>query len=325
MRSMRRTALGAVFFVTATVIAPPLSAQTYPDHPIKLIVPSASGGPTDIPARMTAGFIPKLGQPGVVENRPGAGGALGARSVASSPPDGYTLLVGNTSVFAVNPAVSASAGYDPLQNFAPIAKFSESFQILVVHPSLPVTSVKELLDYIKANPGKLNYAHSGIGGLPHLTAELFIARTGANIVGVPYRSGGEAVTAVLGQNVQMTFEAISILLPLISEGKVRGLAVTSRARTPLAPDLPTMMEAGVPDYEVTTFNGIAASAGTPAPIIGKLNAAINEGLLMPATKETLAKLGAVASPGSPEEFASFIAAELAKWKSVAQKANVKIE
>ena len=325
MRSMRRAALGAVFFVSAAVIAPPLSAQTYPDHPIKLIVPSASGGPTDIPARMTAGFIPKLGQPGVVENRPGAGGALGARSVASSPPDGYTLLVGNTSVFAVNPAVSASAGYDPLQNFAPIAKFSESFQILVVHPSLPVTSVKELLDYIKANPGKLNYAHSGIGGLPHLTAELFIARTGANIVGVPYRSGGEAVTAVLGQNVQMTFEAISILLPLIREGKVRALAVTSRARTPLAPDLPTMMEAGVPDYEVTTFNGIAAPAGTPAPIIGKLNAAINEGLLTATTKKTLAKLGAVASPGSPEQFASFIAAELAKWKSVAQKANVKIE
>lgn len=325
MRSMRRASLGAVFFVTATVIAPPLSAQTYPDHPIKLIVPSASGGPTDIPARMTAGFIPKLGQPGVVENRPGAGGALGARSVASSPPDGYTLLVGNTSVFAVNPAVSASAGYDPLQNFAPIAKFSESFQILVVHPSLPVTSVKELLDYIRANPGKLNYAHSGIGGLPHLTAELFIARTGANIVGVPYRSGGEAVTAVLGQNVQMTFEAISILLPLIREGKVRALAVTSRARTPLAPELPTMMEAGIPDYEVTTFNGIAAPAGTPAPIIGKLNAAINEGLLTPATKETLAKLGAVASPGSPEEFAAFIAAELAKWKSVAQQANVKIE
>src|SRR6478672_3833918 len=298
MRSMRRASLGAVFFVTATVIAPPLSAQTYPDHPIKLIVPSASGGPTDIPARMTAGFIPKLGQPGVVENRPGAGGALGARSVASSPPDGYTLLVGNTSVFAVNPAVSASAGYDPLQSFAPIAKFSESFQILVVHPSLPVTSVKELLDYIKANPGKLNYAHSGIGGLPHLTAELFIARTGANIVGVPYRSGGEAVTAVLGQNVQMTFEAISILLPLIREGKVRALAVTSPARTPLAPDLPTMMEAGVPNYE---------------------------GLLTATTKETLAKLGAVASPGSPEDFAAFIAAELAKWRSVAQKANVKID
>ena len=325
MRSMRRAALGAVFVVSAAVIAPPLSAQTYPDHPIKLIVPSASGGPTDIPARMTAGFIPKLGQPGVVENRPGAGGALGARSVAAAPHDGYTLLVGNTSVFAVNPAVSASAGYDPLQNFAPIAKFSESFQILVVHPLLPVTSVKELLDYIRANPGKLNYAHSGVGGLPHLTAELFIARTGANIVGVPYRSGGEAVTAVLGQNVQMTFEAISILLPLIREGKVRALAVTSRARTALAPDLPTMMEAGVPDYEVTTFNGIAAPAGTPAPIIGKLNAAINEGLLTPATKETLAKLGAVASPGSPEEFASFIAAELAKWKSVAQQANVKID
>jgi tripartite-type tricarboxylate transporter receptor subunit TctC len=325
MGSMRRASLGAVFFVCAIVIASPLPAQTYPDHPIKLIVPSAPGGPTDIPARITAGFIPKLGQPGVVENRPGAGGALGARSVASSPPDGYTLLVGNTSVFAVNPAVSTSAGYDPLKDFAPVAKFSESFQILVVDPSLRVTSVKELLDYIKANPGKLNYAHTGIGGLPHLTAELFIARTGANIVGVPYRSGGEAVTAVLGQNVQMTFEAISILLPLIREGKVRALAVTSPARTPLAPDLPTMMEAGVPNYEVTTFNGIAAPAGTPAPIIGKLNAAINEGLLTAATTETLAKLGAVASPGSPEDFAAFIAAELAKWRSIAQKANVKID
>ena len=325
MRSIRRASLGAVFLVCAIVIASPLPAQTYPDHPIKLIVPSAPGGPTDIPARMTAGFIPKLGQPGVVENRPGAGGALGARSVASSPPDGYTLLVGNTSVFAVNPAVSTSAGYDPLKDFAPVAKFSESFQILVVDPSLRVTSVKELLDYIKANPGKLNYAHTGIGGLPHLTAELFIARTGANIVGVPYRSGGEAVTALLGHNVQMTFEAISILLPLIREGKVRALAVTSPARTPLAPDLPTMMEAGVPNYEVTTFNGIAAPAGTPAPIIGKLNAAINEGLLTAATKETLAKLGAVASPGSPEDFAAFIAAELAKWTSVAQKANVKID
>jgi len=325
MGSMRRASLGAVFLVGAILLASPLPAQTYPDHPIKLIVPSAPGGPTDIPARITAGFIPKLGQPGVVENRPGAGGALGARSVASSPPDGYTLLVGNTSVFAVNPAVSTSAGYDPLKDFAPVAKFSESFQILVVDTSLRVTSVKELLDYIKANPGKLNYAHTGVGGLPHLTAELFIARTGANIVGVPYRSGGEAVTAVLGQNVQMTFEAISILLPLIRDGKVRALAVTSPARTPLAPDLPTMMEAGVPNYEVTTFNGIAAPAGTPAPIIGKLNAAINEGLLTAATKETLAKLGAVASPGSPQDFAAFIAAELAKWRSVAQKANVKID
>jgi tripartite-type tricarboxylate transporter receptor subunit TctC len=325
MGSMRRASLGAVFLVGAILLASPLPAQTYPDHPIKLIVPSAPGGPTDIPARITAGFIPKLGQPGVVENRPGAGGALGARSVASSPPDGYTLLVGNTSVFAVNPAVSTSAGYDPLKDFAPVAKFSESFQILVVDPSLRVTSVKELLDYIKANPGKLNYAHTGVGGLPHLTAELFIARTGANIVGVPYRSGGEAVTALLGHNVQMTFEAISILLPLIREGKVRALAVTSPRRTPLAPDLPTMMEAGVPNYEVTTFNGIAAPAGTPAPIIGKLNAAINEGLMTAATKETLAKLGAVASPGSPEDFAAFIAAEVAKWRSVAQKANVKID
>jgi tripartite-type tricarboxylate transporter receptor subunit TctC len=228
-------------------------------------------------------------------------------------------------VLAVIPAVSASAGYDPAKSFTPVAKFSESFQILVVHPSVPVTTVKELLDYAKANPGKLNYAHTGAGGLPHLTGELFLWRTGANIVGVPYRSGGEAVTAVLSQAVHLTFEGITILLPLIREGKVRALAVTSRTRTSLAPDLPTMIEAGVPDYEVTTFNGMMAPAGTPAAIVGKLNAAINEGLKAPDMQETLTKLGAVTNSGPPEQFGAFIAAELEKWRGVAKAANVKID
>src|SRR5262249_19273679 len=236
-------------------------AQTYPDKPIKLIVPGASGGPTDVPARLAAQFLPRLGQPVVIENRPGAGGAIGARAVAAAPPDGYTLLVANTSVLAVIPAVSASAGYDPTRSFAPVAKFSESFQILVVHPASPWTSVKELIAYAKANPGKLDYAHTGAGGLPHLTGELFLARAGVDIVGVPYRSGGESVTAVLSQAVHMTFEGITILLPLIREGKLRALAVSGRARTALAPDLPTMIEAGVPDYDVTTFNGFMAPAG----------------------------------------------------------------
>jgi tripartite-type tricarboxylate transporter receptor subunit TctC len=256
---------------------------------------------------------------------PGPGGAIAARFVATAPPDGYTLLVANTSVLAVIPAVSASAGYDPTKHFAPVAKFSESFQILVVHPSSPWRSVKELVDYAKTNPGKLNYAHTGAGGLPHLTGELFLARAGVNIIGVPFRSGGEAVTAVLSETVHMTFEGITILLPLIREGKVRALAVTSRTRTSLAPDLPTLIEAGVPDYEVTTFNGFVAPAGTPPGVIDKLNATINDGLANPEIKDNIVRLGAVVNPGTPQQFGAFMAAELQKWTAVARTANIRID
>jgi tripartite-type tricarboxylate transporter receptor subunit TctC len=316
-------------FLSATAalcVAPhPARAQSYPDKPIRLIVPSATGGPTDIPARLLSQILPKLGQSAVVENRPGAGGAIGARAVAASAPDGYTLLVGNTSVLAVIPAVSASAGYDPGKSFAPVAKIAESYQILVVHPSAPWTSVKALIDDAKANPGKFNYAHTGAGGLPHLTAELFRASTGVDIVGVPYKSGGEAVTAVLGQQVHATFEAISILLPLIRDGKVRALAITSRTRTPLAPDLPTMIEAGVPDYEVMTFYGVVAPAGTPEPIVKLLNATINEALANGAIRDAITKLGSAPSLASPQEFAQFIGAQVRKWSAVAKAANVTVD
>jgi tripartite-type tricarboxylate transporter receptor subunit TctC len=303
----------------------PAHAQAYPDKPIRLIVPGAPGGPTDVPARLATQILPKLGQPAVIENRPGAGGAIAARFVATAAPDGYTLLVANTSVLAVIPAVSVSAGYDPTKSFAPVAKFSESFQILVVHPSSPWRSVKDLVDYAKANPGKLNYAHTGAGGLPHLTGELFLARAGIDIVGVPFRSGGESVTAVLSEAVHLTFEGITILLPLIREGKVRALAVTSRTRTSLAPDLPTLIEAGVPDYEVTTFNGFVAPAGTPAAVIEKLNAAINDGLSNPEIKDHIVRLGALVNPGTPQQFGIFMAAELQKWTAVARAANIRID
>src|SRR5499433_932004 len=209
----------AVALISATVAGTiGANAQTYPSRPIRLFVPSAPGGPTDIPARLLSQILPKLGRPIVIENRPGAGGAIGAKAGATAAPDGYTLLVGNTSVLAVIPAVSASAGYDPVKDYVPVAKVSESFQILVARPSFPAKTLKEFIDYAKANPGKLNYAHTGPGGLPHLTAELFKARTGTDLVGVSYRSGGESVTAVLSGSVQLTFESITILLPLIREG-----------------------------------------------------------------------------------------------------------
>jgi len=313
----------AVMAVAGIVAA---QAQTFPDKPIKIIVPSAAGGPTDVPARVAQQILPaRLGQPIVIENRPGAGGAIGARAVATAPADGYTLMAGNTSVLAVIPAVSANPGYNLENDFAPVAKVSESFQILVVLPSFPAKNLKEFIDYAKANPGKLNYAHTGPGGLPNLTGELFKVKTGTDLVGVSYRSGGESVTAVLSGAVQMTFESITILLPLIREGKVRALGVTSSERSPLAPDLPTIAEQGVPDYEVLTFNGIVAPKATPAALIDKLNVAINEGLKTPAMQETITKLGAVSGSGTAAEFGAFIGKEFSKWQGVAKAANIRID
>jgi tripartite-type tricarboxylate transporter receptor subunit TctC len=328
---MMATRIAACTVATLTVglfaaALPIAQAQTYPDKPIKIIVPSAPGGPTDVPARLASQILPsRIAQPIVVENRPGAGGAIGARAVASAPADGYTLLAGNTRVFAVIPAVSASAGFDPIKDFAPVAKVSESFQILVVLPSFPAKTLKEFLDYAKANPGKLNYAHTGPGGLPHLTAELFKSKTGTDLVGVSYRSGGESVTAVLSGAVHLTFESITVLLPLIREGKVRALGVTTAQRSPLAPDLPTIAEQGVADYEVLTFNGIVAPKNTPAAIVNKLNAAMNEGLKTPEMQETITKLGAVTDAGTPEQFGAFIATNFEKWKAVGKAANIKID
>ncbi len=262
---MLATAIGAAALALTTTT---LLAQNFPDKPIRIIVAAAAGGPTDFPARLASQILaPKLGQPVVVENRPGAGGAIGAREVAKAKPDGYTLLMGNTSTLAVIPAVSASAGYDPVKDFVPIAKITEGFQILVVHPSSPWKTLKEFIDYAKANPGKLNYAHTGGGGLPHLAGEVFMLRSGTKLTGVSYRSGGESNAAVLSQAVHATFENIAILGALIRDGKLRALAVQSAQRTPLLPDVPTMAEAGVAGAEAYTFFGLVAPAGTPAPII----------------------------------------------------------
>jgi tripartite-type tricarboxylate transporter receptor subunit TctC len=328
-RTRRHAVLLAATMLAFSILPPAWSGtafgQTYPERPIRLIVPSAPGGPTDIPARLLSQILPKLGQPVVIDNRPGAGGAIGARFVATAAPDGYTLLVGNTSVLAVIPAVSTGAGYDAARQFAAVAKVSQSYQILVVHPRVAANSVAELIAYAKANPGRLTYAHSGPGGLPHLTGELFKSAAGVDILGVPYKSGGDAVTALLGGQVDLTFESITILLPQIQEQRLRALAVTSRNRTPLTSGLPTMIEAGVPDYEVTTFNGIVAPAGTPEPVVALLNATINEGLRTPEMQANIRKLGAVSEPGSSAAFGTFIAAEERKWTAVAKAANVHLD
>jgi tripartite-type tricarboxylate transporter receptor subunit TctC len=327
------TALAARLFAASIVIGAalvaaiaPTTAQNYPDKPIRIIVAAAAGGPSDFPARLAAQILsPKLGQPVIVENRAGAGGAIGAREVAKSKPDGYTLLLGNTSTLAVIPAVSVSAGYDPVKDFAPIAKVTEGFQILVVHPSSPWKTTKDFVDYAKANPGKINYATSGPGGLPHLAGEVFMLRSGSKLTAVSYRSGGESIAAVLSQSVHATFENIAILGALIRDGKMRALAVQSTHRTPLLPDVPTMAEAGYPDAEAYTFFGLAAPAGTPAPILARLNAVLNEGLQSADIRANLVKAGTEAKPGSPADFADFIAAQHRRWVEVGKAGGVKID
>jgi tripartite-type tricarboxylate transporter receptor subunit TctC len=302
------------------------SAQSYPDRLVKIVVPQGPGGPTDLLGRVTAQRLQAAyGQNAIIENRGGAGGVIAAKGVGSAEPDGYTLLMGNTSVLVLIPILSKTPTYDPARLFAPVARIAESYQVLVVHPSLPVKSVAELVAYAKANPSKLNYSSAGIGNTIHLAGELFNHSAGVAIVHVPYNSGAEATTAVLGGQVQMTFVNITGLPPLIADGKLRALAVTGPKRLAQLPDVPTMVESGYPDFIVRAFFGIAAPAGVPAPIVDKLNATINAGMTSTEMQTTLDRLGAQAGSGTAADFATFIADERRRWSAVAKAANIKID
>jgi len=302
------------------------SAQSYPARSIKLVVPFGPGGPTDVSARIVAQVVQSgLGPSVVIENRPGAGGAIGTKSVASADPDGATLLIGTSATLGVVPALVKNPGYDPIKSFAPVAKVADSTLVLVVPANFPANSVQEFVTYAKANPGKLSFASAGVGNQTQLLAELFKSKAGLDIVHVPYKSGAEMVTAILGEQVHMAFPDVSILIPLIRERKLKALAVTSAKRHPQLPDVPTMIESGIPDYIMTFWSGVVAPAGTPKEIVDRLNAAINDGLTSSAVRENLAKVGSEASPGSPQDFADFIAAETKKWSAVARTAGISLE
>ena len=318
------------FFVVAAVFVAALAAsangQTWPDRAIHLVVPAGPGGPTDVLARLIADRLqPALGQPVIVDNRGGAGGAIGARAVAAAPADGYTLMLGNTATLANIPAVSKNAGYDPIKNFAPIAKLTDSYQLLVVTPAFPAKSVAELVAYAKANPGKLNDAAVGAGNLTHLSGELLKARAGIDFAIVHYKSGGEALTAVVGGQVQFAIDNVTVVRPLVQDQRLRALAVTSRKRQADFPDLPTMMEAGIPDYEVTSFFGVVAPVATPMDILDRLNRAINAALRTPDMQTAFANLGAQPATETPQQFAAFIAGELAKWTDLSNSAGIKVD
>ena len=266
-----------------------------------------------------------LGQSFVIDNRPGAGGTIGARAAAEADPDGYTLLLGNTSTLVLGPLTYRNVGYDPAKNFAPVAMLGTTSNFLIVHPAFAPKSVSDLVALAKAQPAKFNYSSPGSGTPPHLIGEMCKLRAGIDIVHVPYKGGGPAAQAVVAGDVQMTFENPTVLLPLVQGGQVRALAVTSEKRNPQAPDVPTMIESGLSDFVTVSFTGVVAPAGTPAAIVTKLNAAINEGLASPEIENAFTKLGVEPRIGSPDAFASFLARERERWGPVIQAANVKVE
>jgi tripartite-type tricarboxylate transporter receptor subunit TctC len=302
-------------------------AQTaYPERLIKMIVPAPAGGQTDVMARLIAQKMQQsLGQSVIIENRAGAGGALAARAAASAEPDGYTLFYGNTSTLAVIPAASKNPGYDPVKNYVPIASVSESYTILVVHPSFPAQRIEEFLAYVRARPGKLNYAHSGAGNVTHLIGEMFRTLGAIDFVNVPHKGGNESVQAVLGRQVDFTLESPVILLSLIKERNLRALAVTSAQRQAEIPDVPTMLESGIAGFVATLLTGIVAPAGTPAAVVARLNRAINETLVSADMNELVVKFGSRVRIGSPQEFGSFLAAQTEQWARIARAAGVSVE
>jgi len=306
--------------------AGPLQAQDYPSRTIKLVVPFGPGGPTDVAARLVTQIVQSdLGATIVVENRPGAGGATGSKSVANAEPDGYTLLVGTSATLAVVPALMKNPGYDPVKSFVAVAKVADSTTVMIVPANFPANSVQEFVAYAKAHPGALSYASAGAGNQTQLVAELLKSKAGIAAIHVPYKSGAEMVTAVLSEQVQLSFPDISILLPLIREHKVKALAVTSARRHPQLPDVPTLAESGFPDFAVTFWSGVVAPAGTPAAIVEKLNAAIVAGLRSPEIEDKLAAIGAQTAPGSSQDFSRFIADETVKWRAIAATAGVSLD
>ena len=270
-----------------------MSAQTYPTKPIRIVVPFPAGGTTDVLARAAAQKLTEsLGQPAVVDNRPGAGGNIGAELVAKSPPDGYTLLMGTVGTHAINPSLYPKMPYDHVKDFAPVILVAGVPNVLVINPALPVNSVQELIAYAKANPGKLNFASSGNGTSIHLSGELFKTMAGVQMTHVPYKGSAPALQDLVGGQVQLMFDNLPSSLALIKGGKLKALAVTSSARAAALPDVPTLAESGLPGFEASSWFGLLAPAGTPQPIILKVNGDVAKWLASPEAKEKLLAQGA---------------------------------
>jgi tripartite-type tricarboxylate transporter receptor subunit TctC len=317
---MRLLALVLVFATQAI-------AQPYPSRPIRLVVGFPPGGAADFVARTLQEPLSRaLGQPLVVDNRPGAGSSIAAEHVARSAPEGYTVLIASPSSILVNPLLSPKNPFQPLKELAPVSKVSASPLVVAVHPALGVTTLNELIDYAKRNPGKLNYASSGNGSAPHLAAVLFVRLAGIDMVHVPFKGGAPAVQSVLAGDTQLSFATPPSVLPLVQAGRLRALAVTSRNRTPLVPGVPGMAEAGLPEYEISFWYGLFVPAGTPVQVTRQLYAATGEVLRAPNVSQTLAREGTeVSGSTSPEDFAAFLTEDAKLWARLVRDSGAKAD
>jgi tripartite-type tricarboxylate transporter receptor subunit TctC len=316
-----------ILAVLAVLAALPASAnaQTFPDRPLKLVVPSPAGGPPDVMARLLSDkMAANLGKPVIVENRPGAGGTIGARSVLAADPDGYTMLMGSTSTLLVAPNIYKNAGYNA-GSFTPIARVADASEMLGVHPSVPASSVAELIKVAKAKPGSLNFGSAGIGTLPHIEGELLKARAQIDMNHVPYRGGGLALTGLLGGQIQVLFTTVTQMLPNAREGKVRGLAIAGAARSKLAPDLPTMAESGLDQFVVTSITVVVAPPNTPADIRRRLNQAVVAALASEEVQRALSSSGGEARPSSPEDTATWLTGEQKRWADIIAATKVSVD
>ena len=324
MRSLR--SLGTLVAAFALIAATHAFAQTYPSKPIRLVVPFPPGGAVDFYARVVqAPLSEALGQQVVIDNRVGASGMIGADFVAKSPPDGYTLLLGNIASLAINAGLYPKMAYDPARDFTPITHTVDVNYVLVVHPSVPVHTVAELIAYAKANPGKLSYGSAGSGSLPHLASELFKSLTGIEMTHVPYKGGGPMVTDLLGGTTQLVIADQASLMPFVTSGKLRALAVASPARSPNYPDLPTIAEAGVPGFQAVAWNGLVGPAGLPPDIVKRVHDVFVATMAMPDVRRKLVTGGLDPVGDSPEEFGRFVRAEIAKWSKISKDVGARVD
>jgi tripartite-type tricarboxylate transporter receptor subunit TctC len=324
VRHVAATVLVLFAFCTA-LAATAASAQPYPSKPIKMIVPFAPGG-ADVVARVVADrMAASLGQPVIVDNRPGGGGIVGTKATSVADPDGYTLTLASPGQMTIAPAVRKNLDYDPIKDFAPVAMVAVSPFVLAINPSLPVTSVQDLIAYAKANPGKINFASPGAGTTSQLFGELLKQRSGIDIVHVPYRGSAPAIVDLVAGQVHMYFDNFRNLQPFFQSGKLRAVAVTTETRAAEMPALPTMIEAGLAGFSGFYWNGVLAPARTSESVVTRLNAVINENLSSGEMRQTITKLGMEPRIGTPQAFSDLIAAEIKKWTAVARAANVTVD
>lgn len=325
-RSIISLALGCGVLSVAALWPKAHAADDFPNRSIRMIVGYPVGGNVDIVARLVADELSKiLNQPVVVDNRAGASGQIAAASVAQAAPDGYTIFLGASPELAIAHALKKKLPYDAQKNFQPLSLATVIPFALVVNPQVPAKNMKEFLEYAKSHPGSLNYASFGNGSSNHLFAELFKSKAGVEMTHIPYKGGGPAITDLIGGQVQVEFESLGVVLPHVKAGKLRALALATPQRSPLAPELPTMAEAGLSGLEGGTWNGFVGPAGMPAPIVEKLSVALNKAIKSPSVSKVLIEKGLTPTPTTPQEFAAFIKSEIERWKSVADTAGIRVD